>query len=110
MFNNVVIRSAGADDFEWVADLMVGALRPFYDGGHRAHAQRIFDTHIRGGVDHVGQFSAGQHMFIAEQNGQRVGLIHVVEKKQETVEDQPADRQYRLPWEAGNRKHAAQAR
>ncbi len=89
VINNVVIRSAGADDFEWVADLMVRALSPFYDGDHRAHAQRIFDTHMKGGTDHIGHFSAGQHMFIAEQDGQPVGLIHVVEKKQETVKISP---------------------
>ncbi len=87
--NNVVIRSAAADDFEWVADLMVRALSPFYDGDHRAHAQRIFDTHMEGGIDHIGHFSAGQYMFIAEQDGQSVGLIHVVEKKQETVKISP---------------------
>lgn len=65
------------------------ALSPFYDGDHRAHAQRIFDTHMEGGVDRVGHFSAGQYMFIAEQDGQPVGLIHVVEKKQSTVKISP---------------------
>ena len=89
VINDVTIRSAAADDFEWVADLMVRALSPFYDGDHRAHAQRIFDTHMKGCIDHVGHFSAGQYMFIAEQNGQPVGLIHVVEKKQETVKISP---------------------
>ena len=89
VINDVTIRSAAADDFEWVAELMVRALSPFYDGDHRAHAQRIFDTHMKGGIDHVGHFSAGQYMFIAEQNGQPVGLIHVVEKKQETVKISP---------------------
>ena len=89
VINDVTIRSAAADDFEWVADLMVRALSPFYDGDHRAHAQRIFDTHMKGGTDHVGHFSAGQYMFIAEQNGQPVGLIHVVEKKQKTVKISP---------------------
>ena len=87
--DKVIIRPAVADDFEWVADLMVRALRPFYGGDHRAHAQRIFDTHMEGGIDHVGHFSAGQHMFIAEQDGLPVGLIHVVEKKQETVKISP---------------------
>ncbi len=89
VINNVVIRPAASDDFEWVADLMVRALSPFYDGDHRAHARRIFDTHMEGGIDHVGHFSAGQYMFIAEQDGQPVGLIHVVEKKQETVKISP---------------------
>ena len=37
VINDVTIRSAAADDFEWVADLMVRALSPFYDGDHRAH-------------------------------------------------------------------------
>jgi ASC-1-like (ASCH) protein/ribosomal protein S18 acetylase RimI-like enzyme len=87
--NNVIIRVANGEDYEWVAGLMVRALSPFYDGDHRAHAQRIFDTHMDGGVDHVGHFSAGQYMFIAEIDGQQVGLIHVVEKKQETVKISP---------------------
>ena len=89
VINNVVIRSAGADDFEWVADLMVRTLSPFYDGDHRAHAQRIFDTHMEGGIDRVGHFSAGQYMFIAEQDGHPVSLIHLVEKRQETVKISP---------------------
>lgn len=85
----VIIRPAVADDYEWVADLMVRALSPFYGGDHRAHARRIFDTHMEGGIDHVGHFSAGQYMFIAESNGQPVGIIHVVEKKQATVKISP---------------------
>ena len=87
--NNVTIRPVAADDFEWVADLMIRALSPFYDGDHRAHARRIFDAHMEGGIDHIGQFSAGQYMFIAEIDGQPVGLIHVVEKRQGTVKISP---------------------
>ena len=86
---NIVVREANANDFEFVADLMVRALTPFYGGDHRAHARRIFDTHMNGGIDHVGHFSTGQHMFIAEQDGQQVGLIHVVVKKQGTVKISP---------------------
>lgn len=87
--SDIVVRPARADDFNFVADLMVRALTPFYDGDHRAHARRIFDTHMNGGIDHVGHFSAGQHMFIAEQDGLQVGLIHVVVKKQGTVKISP---------------------
>lgn len=87
--DNIIVRPARADDFDFVADLMVQALSPFYDGDHHAHARRIFDTHIAGGHDQVGQFSSGQHMFIAEQDGQQVGLIHVVVKKQGTVKISP---------------------
>ena len=39
--NNIVVRKANADDFEFVADLMVRALTSFYDGDHRAHAWRV---------------------------------------------------------------------
>ena len=87
--DNIIVRPARADDFDFVADLMVQALSPFYDGDHHAHARRIFDTHIAGGHDQVGQFSSGQQMFIAEQDGQQVGLIHVVVKKQGTVKISP---------------------
>lgn len=86
---NIVVRPAKTDDFEFVADLMVRALTLFYDGDHRAHARRIFDAHMAGGVDRVGQFSAGQHMFIAESDGRPVGVIHVVNKKQGTVKISP---------------------
>lgn len=72
VINNVVIRSAGADDFEWVADLMVRALSPFYDGDHRAHARRIkrpyFDAimsgrktlEVRVGYDNIKRLKAGE--------------------------------------------------
>ncbi|QCT40073.1 GNAT family N-acetyltransferase [Candidatus Saccharibacteria bacterium oral taxon 955] len=86
---NIIVREALTSDFRFVADLMVRALTPFYDGDHRAHARRIFDAHIAGGFDHVGQFSAGQHMFIAEIDGRPVGVIHVVNKKQGTVKISP---------------------
>ena len=64
---DIVVREANANDFDFVADLMIRVLTPFYDGDHRAHARRIFETHMNGGIDRVGHFSAGQHMFIAEQ-------------------------------------------
>ena len=86
---NIIVRPAKADDFDFVADLMIRALTPFYDGDHYAHARRIFDAHMAGGVDRVGQFSAGQHMFIAESDGQPAGVIHVVNKKQGTVKISP---------------------
>lgn len=44
--DNIIVRPARADDFDFVADLMIRALTPFYDGDHYAHARRIFDAHI----------------------------------------------------------------
>ncbi len=85
----IQVHPADEEDFEWVAHLMERTLSPYYGGDHRAHARRIFNTHIQGGVDYVGHFSAGQHMFIAKVNGERAGVIHLVEKKQETVKISP---------------------
>jgi ribosomal protein S18 acetylase RimI-like enzyme len=87
--SSVFVRPAAGDDYEWVAGLMERSLSPFYGGDHRAHARRIFDTHMSGGVDEVGHFSAGQFMFIAEYDGERAGLVHVVQKRQATVKISP---------------------
>lgn len=83
------IREAKRDDFEWVSDLMDVALAPYYGGDHRAHAQRIFSTHISGGIDRIGHFSHEQKMYIAEVNGERAGMIHLVGKRQETYKISP---------------------
>ena len=85
----VAIRKAKTGDFDFVFRLMTEALEPFYDGDHRAHARRIFTTHINGNVDSVGQFSLGQYIFIAEVNHHPAGMIHLVVKKQGTVKISP---------------------
>ena len=86
---NVLIREAREDDFEWVENLMQNALEAYYGGDHRAHAKRIFETHISGGVDRLGFFSFEQRMFIAEVDGERAGMIHVVGKRQSTYKISP---------------------
>lgn len=85
----VDIRKAKTGDVDFVSHLMTEALEPFYDGDHRAHARRIFTTHINGNVDSVGQFSLGQYTFIAEVNHHPAGMIHLVVKKQGTVKISP---------------------
>lgn len=54
---NLHIRHATTTDREWVSDLMDRTLAPYYDGDHRAHADRIFRAHLAGGHDTVGFFS-----------------------------------------------------
>ena len=85
----VDIRKAKTGDVDFVSHLMTEAPEPFYDGDHRAHARRIFTTHINGNVDSVGQFSLGQYTFIAEVNHHPAGMIHLVVKKQGTVKISP---------------------
>jgi len=86
---SVLIREAREDDFGWVENLMQNALEAYYGGDHRAHAKRIFDAHISGGIDRLGFFSFEQHMFIAEVGNERAGMIHLVGKRQSTYKISP---------------------
>ena len=86
---DVVIREAVSNDFDWVVNLMHETLEPFYGGDHKAHAKRIFQAHINGGYDQVGFFSFEQRMFIAESNGVKAGMIHIVGKRQRTYKISP---------------------
>ncbi len=83
------IREAARDDFNFVSDIMDAALSPYYDGDHRAHARRIFETHMDGGKDRYGHFSNEQRMFILEEGKTRVGIINVVGKRQGTWKVSP---------------------
>ncbi|HUC02119.1 MAG TPA: GNAT family N-acetyltransferase [Candidatus Paceibacterota bacterium] len=85
----VTLREAVASDSVWVSDLMQDALEPYYGGDHRAHAKRILEAHLSGGMDLVGFFSFEQRMFIAEVNGMRAGMVHLVGKRQETYKISP---------------------
>jgi ASC-1-like (ASCH) protein/ribosomal protein S18 acetylase RimI-like enzyme len=85
----VTLREAVASDSEWVSDLMQDALEPYYGGDHRAHAKRILEAHLSGGMDLVGFFSFEQRMFIAEVNGICAGMVHLVGKRQDTYKISP---------------------
>lgn len=85
----ILIREAKSSDLGFIMDLMQNALEPFYGGDHRAHAQRIFDSHIRGGTDNVGHFSSSQKMFIITVDNELAGMIHVVGKRQGTYKISP---------------------
>lgn len=89
MTAKILIREAKEDDLEFVTKLMVDALSPFYGGDHVRHARRIFDTHISGGKDNLGFFSSLQKMFVAEVYGERVGIVHIVGKRQATFKISP---------------------
>ena len=85
----ISIRPAKIDDKLFIIDLMLDALAPFYGGDHKAHATRIFEAHISGGTDKIGFFSLRQEMFIAELKNVRVGLLHLVFKRQRTCKISP---------------------
>ncbi len=87
--SRLVIRSATRSDFEYVVHLMEEALAPYYGGDHRAHAKRIFESHVSGGIDRLGFFSVEQSMFVAEIDGRHAGVLHLVQKRQGTVKISP---------------------
>jgi len=68
---------------------MHAALLPYYGGDHKAHAARIFSTHISGGIDRIGHFSSEQRMFILTINEAPAGMIHLVGKRQGTYKISP---------------------
>jgi ASC-1-like (ASCH) protein/GNAT superfamily N-acetyltransferase len=65
------------------------ALEPYYGGDHKAHARRIFSTHISGGKDQIGHFSYEQKMFIITLDDVPAGMIHIVGKRQGTYKISP---------------------
>ncbi len=85
----VTIRSVELDDLPVVAEMMHHALDPFYGGDHRAHAKRIVETAARGTVDTKGHFSAAQLMYVAEEEGQIIGILNFVVKHQGTLKISP---------------------
>lgn len=87
--SSIDIREAKKEDFDFVTELMHEALSPYYGGNHRAHARRIFFTHISGGKDRIGHFSFEQKMFILTLDGIPAGMIHIVGKRQGTYKISP---------------------
>lgn len=87
--DKISIREAIPTDLGFVMELMQDALNPYYGGDHRAHAERIFEAHVKGGADNVGHFSFSQKMFIITVNENLAGVIHIVGKRQGTYKISP---------------------
>lgn|GEM_PF-441915 len=89
----IIVREAVEEDRAFVISQMETSLSPYYGGDHAAHAKRIFETHLEGGEDRLGFFSTEQRMFIAtlgqELDSPRLGLIHLVGKRQDTFKISP---------------------
>jgi len=83
------IRKVRLGDLPVVAEMMHNALDPFYGGDHRAHAKRIVETASQGTKDQKGHFSAAQLMYVAEDDGQIIGILNFVVKHQGTLKISP---------------------
>jgi len=83
------VRKVRLDDLPVVAEMMHGALDPYYGGDHRAHAKRIVETASSEKEDTKGHFSAAQLMFVAVEDGCILGVLNFVSKYQGTVKISP---------------------
>ena len=98
------VRRVGDSDLPVIAEMMHQALEPFYGGDHRAHAKRIVETSVNGSLDAKGHFSASQVMYVAEDEGQIVGILNFVVKHQGTLKISPLESNYNEQDESGGRK------
>lgn len=85
----VKIRSVKQSDLPVIAEMMHSALEPFYGGDHRAHAKRIVEIASHGTKDRKGHFSVAQLMYVAEEDGQIIGILNFVVKHQGTLKISP---------------------
>jgi ASC-1-like (ASCH) protein/ribosomal protein S18 acetylase RimI-like enzyme len=83
------VRKVESGDLPVIAEMMHQALDPYYGGDHRAHAKRIVETSANGSLDAKGHFSAAQIMYVAEDDGQIVGVLNFVVKHQGTLKISP---------------------
>lgn len=83
------VRPAEEQDREFLHSLFCEALSEHYDGDHDAHADRVLDAHLAGGIDRHGHFSLLQRTFVLTEGAERIGLIHLVYKRQQTVKISP---------------------
>lgn len=105
VLHDPVIREAESGDFDFVVNLMETYLAPYYGGDHRAHAERIFTTHLSGGKDKIGHFSTEQKMFIITLAGEPVGMLHLVGKRQGNYKISPIiiSAEYRVQYGLGSK-------
>ncbi|WP_172388027.1 GNAT family N-acetyltransferase [Streptomyces sp. MNP-20] len=88
-----VIRPATDEDRDFLRLLFTTALGSYYDGDHAAHADRILDAHLADGHDADGHFSLAQRTFILRSGegpgSARLGVLHLVVKRQGTIKISP---------------------
>ncbi|MFG2719234.1 GNAT family N-acetyltransferase [Streptomyces sp. NPDC048416] len=87
------MRQATEDDRDFLRTLFAQTLEPFYNGDHVAHADRVLDAHLASGRDRFGHFSLTQRTFVLcadeEHDAARLGVLHLVVKRQGTVKISP---------------------
>lgn len=81
-------RPARLEDLPAIKALMKEALEPYYGGDHEAHATRLLTAHLAG-KDAEGHFSEAQLLVVSEVEGEVVGLLNCVIKRQGTMKAGP---------------------
>jgi ASC-1-like (ASCH) protein/GNAT superfamily N-acetyltransferase len=83
------IRPATADDTSYLFDAFEHALSPYYGGDHLAHAERLLQTHLSGGIDNRGLLSTRQLLLVLWEGAHRRGILNLVFKRQSTCKISP---------------------
>ncbi|SHF88193.1 GNAT family N-acetyltransferase [Streptoalloteichus hindustanus] len=83
------VRPVTEADRQFVRALFAESLPAHYSGDHLAHADRVLDAHLAGGVDRYGHFSLRQRMFVLADARECYGVVHLVCKRQRTVKISP---------------------
>ncbi|MFB9429479.1 GNAT family N-acetyltransferase [Streptoalloteichus tenebrarius] len=83
------VRPVTEEDRQFVRALFAESLPDHYSGDHVAHADRVLDAHLAGGVDQDGHFSLQQRMFVLADARTCYGVVHLVCKRQRTVKISP---------------------
>lgn len=86
---DVRIRPARESDRAYLRRAFDDELGPFYGGDHRAHADRLLNTQLSGGIDRRGTLSVRQMLFVLCQDQCQVGVLNLVFKKQDTCKISP---------------------
>lgn len=85
----VHIRPAEESDRAYLLEAFEKVLAPFYGGDHRAHADRLLNTHLAGGDDRRGRLSVRQMLYVLCHDEQLVGVLNLVFKQQNTCKVSP---------------------
>ncbi|HEY0640384.1 MAG TPA: ASCH domain-containing protein [Pseudonocardiaceae bacterium] len=83
------VRSAKADDADYVRTAFDHCLGRYYDGDHINHANRIIESWSRDGRDTRGLLSVRQKTFVLMVGSRRCGVLNLAIKKQGTCKISP---------------------
>lgn len=89
MESNVSIREAISEDLEFISGLMVATLNQYYSEDHQDKAQKILNAHTNKEDKNFGLLTFEQKVFIVLLGEEKIGLVDLVMKRQNTFKISP---------------------